>query len=174
MGVKEVLMSVLLLPIQMLVVAVLAAIVGFHVSGKYHETKAQYKELLMTQQHERNILSAMVLTSLFTMGIQKTYRAFRRWLERHDDNFCKYKVYYGGAKDTMQNRARAALGRANESLGRRRKHWGTMKQNKMCVQCVSIYICWSIDRTDTIIYEFKNGISFDKIWPTFHLSPWQQ
>ena len=122
MGVRKVMMSVLLLSIPTLVVAILAAIVGFHVSGKYHETKAQYKELQMTRQHERDILAVMVLTSLATIGLQKTYRAFRRWLERHDDNFCKYKVYYGGAKDTMQNRARAALGRANESLGRRRKH----------------------------------------------------
>ena len=122
MGVRKVMLSVLLLSIPTLVVAILAAIVGFHVSGKYHETKAQYKQLLMTQQHERNILSAMVLTSLFTMGIQRTYRAFRRWQERHDSYACKYKVYYGSAKDTMQNRASAALGRANEALGRRRKH----------------------------------------------------
>ena len=120
MSVKTVLMSVLLLPMQLLVVAVLATIVGFYVSGWYHETKAQYKQLLMTQQHDRNILSAVVLTSLITVGIQRTYRAFLRWQERPSSYACKYKVYYGSPKDTMQNRASAALGRANEALGRKR------------------------------------------------------
>ena len=108
-------MSVQVLPMQMLIIAILAAIVGFHVSGWYHETKAQYKALLTSQQHERNLLSAMVLASLTTLGCQRAYKAYRRWRERYEAYNFKTKVLYGSAKATVRNRARSALGKGGSN-----------------------------------------------------------
>lgn len=96
----------------MMIIAILAAILGFYVSGWYHEAKAQYKELLASQRHERNILSAMVLASLATLGCQRAYKADRRWRERYEAHSLKSKVIvYGSAKATVRNRARSALGK---------------------------------------------------------------
>ena len=101
--------------VQMMLVAVIAAAIGWYYSSLYYELKAKYNNLKASRHNEQNIITAIFISVLATLGYQKAMKAYRKWNDHWSTQMTVSCGHYGphgkGAKSSSADRGLSALGK---------------------------------------------------------------